>query len=43
MRELLVRAAIHRARLSQPTALQALRPLAESIDNPALQAAIACL
>jgi DNA-binding SARP family transcriptional activator len=43
MRELLVRAAIHRDRLSQPTALQALRPLAESIDNPALQAAIACL
>jgi hypothetical protein len=43
MRELLVRAAMHRDRLSQPAALEALRPLAEMIDNPALQAAIACV
>jgi DNA-binding SARP family transcriptional activator len=43
MRELLVRAAIHRDRLSQPAALEALRPLAEVIDNPALQAAVACV
>jgi hypothetical protein len=41
MRELLVRAAIHRDRLSQPMALAAVRPLVETIDNPALQAAVA--
>ena len=39
MRELVVRAAIHRDRLSSPAALRAVAPLAEAIDNPALHAA----
>jgi DNA-binding SARP family transcriptional activator len=39
MRELLVRAAMHRNQLSQPMALAAVRPLLEAIDNPSLLAA----
>jgi DNA-binding SARP family transcriptional activator len=38
MRELLARAWLHRARLSDPGALDAARVLATAIDNPALQA-----
>ncbi len=40
-RELVVRAAIHRARLGDATALDAVRPLAEAIANPALNAELA--
>jgi DNA-binding SARP family transcriptional activator len=43
MRELLVRAAMHRARLGDGAALDALRPLAEAIDNAALDAELAVL
>jgi DNA-binding SARP family transcriptional activator len=38
MRELLVRAAMHSARLGNRAALDALYPLAEAIENPALHA-----
>ena len=38
MRELVVRAALHRARLGDPGGLASARLLAEAIDNPALQA-----
>lgn len=41
MRELLVRAAMHRARLGDGAALDAMRPLAEAIANPALDAELA--
>ena len=41
MRELLVRAAVHRARLGDTAALDAMRPLAEAIANPALDAELA--
>lgn len=41
MRELIVRAAMHRAALGDPAGLEASRPLAEAIDSPALQAALA--
>jgi tetratricopeptide (TPR) repeat protein len=37
MRELLVRAAVHRARLGDPSALDAVRPIADAIDSPALR------
>ncbi len=40
-RELVVRAALHRARLGDPGGLQATRLLGDSIDNPALHAAVA--
>jgi DNA-binding SARP family transcriptional activator len=43
MRELVVRAAIHRARLGDSSALDAARPLAATIDNPALDAALATI
>ncbi|MHB8240937.1 MAG: tetratricopeptide repeat protein [Solirubrobacteraceae bacterium] len=43
MRELLVRAAAHRARLGDPAALAALRPLAHAIANPALDADLAAV
>jgi hypothetical protein len=43
MRELLVRAAIHRARLGDGAALEAVRPLAEAIANPALDAELALI
>jgi DNA-binding SARP family transcriptional activator len=43
MRELLVRAAIHRARLGDTAALDAMRPLAEAIANPALDAELALI
>ena len=43
MRELLVRAAIHRARLGDASALDGVRPLAEVIDNPVLDAELANL
>jgi hypothetical protein len=36
MRELVVRAQIHRSRLGDPSALATARILATSIDNPAL-------
>jgi DNA-binding SARP family transcriptional activator len=38
MRELIVRAALHRARLGNPAGLEAARPLAETIDSPLLHA-----
>jgi tetratricopeptide (TPR) repeat protein len=38
MRELVVRAALHRVRLGDPSALSAARPLGEAIDNPLLHA-----
>jgi tetratricopeptide (TPR) repeat protein len=38
MRELVVRGALHRARLGDPTGVASARLLAESIDNPALHA-----
>jgi len=38
MRELVVRAALHRARLGDPGGLTAARLLGEAIDNPALHA-----
>lgn len=41
MRELLVRAALHRDRLGQPGAVAAAAALARSIDNPALHEALA--
>jgi DNA-binding SARP family transcriptional activator len=41
MREMLVRAAMHSARLGDPSALDALRPLAETIESPALDAELA--
>ncbi|MEO6859309.1 MAG: BTAD domain-containing putative transcriptional regulator [Solirubrobacteraceae bacterium] len=41
MRELMVRAAMHRARLGDAAALDAMRPLAEAIANPALDAELA--
>ena len=41
MRELVVRAAMHSARLGDRSALDAVRPLAESIDSPALYAELA--
>jgi tetratricopeptide (TPR) repeat protein len=41
MRELLVRAAMHSARLGDRSALDAVRPLAETIDNPALHLELA--
>ncbi len=40
-RELVVRAALHRARLGDPGGLPASRLLGEAIDNPALHAALA--
>ena len=41
MRELIVRAAIHRARLGDPGGIEAVRPLAAAIENPGLHAALA--
>jgi DNA-binding SARP family transcriptional activator len=41
MRELVVRAALHRARLGDRGGLEPVRLLGESIDNPALQAGLA--
>jgi hypothetical protein len=41
MRELVVRAALHRVRLGDPGAVDSARLLAEGIDNPALQAELA--
>jgi hypothetical protein len=41
MRELGVRAALHRARLGDPSGLVAARPLGEAIDNPLLRTALA--
>ena len=41
MRELVVRAALHRARLGDPGAFEAARLLGEAIDNPALHAELA--
>lgn len=41
MRELVVRAAIHRARLGDPDAMESARMLAEAIDNPALHTELA--
>jgi DNA-binding SARP family transcriptional activator len=41
MRELVVRAAIHRARLGDPSGLESARLLSEAIDNPALHAELA--
>ncbi len=41
MRELVVRAALHRARLGDPSGLESARLLGEAIDNPALQAELA--
>jgi hypothetical protein len=41
--ELLVRAAMHRARLGDGAALDAVRPLAEAIANPALDAELALI
>jgi DNA-binding SARP family transcriptional activator len=43
MRELLVRAAMHSARLGDSAALDAVRPLAEAIENPALHAELAII
>jgi DNA-binding SARP family transcriptional activator len=43
MRELLVRAAVHRARLGDTATLDAMRPLAEAIANPALDAELALI
>jgi len=43
MRELIVRAALHRAALGDPAGVEAVRPLAETIDSPALRAALAAL
>jgi DNA-binding SARP family transcriptional activator len=40
-RELVVRAALHRARLGDPGGLQASRLLGDAIDNPALHSALA--
>jgi hypothetical protein len=41
MRELVVRAAVHRAHLGDPNGLGPARLLAEAIDNPLLQAELA--
>ena len=41
MRELVVRAAVHRARLGDPSGLAAARVLGEAIDNPLLRTALA--
>ena len=41
MREFVVRAALHRARLGDPSGLATARPLGEAIDNPALHAELA--
>jgi hypothetical protein len=41
MRELLVRAAVHSARLGNNTALEALGPLGEAIDSPELRSRLA--
>jgi ATP/maltotriose-dependent transcriptional regulator MalT len=41
MRELVVRAALHRARLGDSSAVEAVRLLGEAIDNPALHAELA--
>jgi tetratricopeptide (TPR) repeat protein len=41
MRELVVRAALHRAALGDPSGVEAARPLAEAIESPALRAALA--
>ena len=41
LRELTVRAALHRARLGDPSGLEPARLLGEAIDNPALQAGLA--
>lgn len=43
MRELLVRAAIHRARLGDTAALDAMRPLAQAIANPVLDHELALI
>jgi hypothetical protein len=43
MRELVVRAALHRARLGEPSSLESARALGEEIDNPALQAELAAV
>jgi DNA-binding SARP family transcriptional activator len=43
MRELIVRAALHRAALGDPAGLEAARPLAEAIDSPALHLALEVL
>jgi tetratricopeptide (TPR) repeat protein len=40
MRELIVRAALHQADLGNRAGIEAARPLAETIDSPALQAAM---
>ena len=41
MRELVVRAALHRARLGDPSGVESARLLGEAIDNPALHAELA--
>ncbi len=41
MRELVVRAALHRARLGDPSGVESARLLGEAIDNPALHAKLA--
>jgi DNA-binding SARP family transcriptional activator len=41
MRELVVRAALHRAMLGDPSGMESARLLAEAIDNPALHAELA--
>ena len=41
MRELIVRAALHRARLGDPSGLESARLLGEAIENPALHADLA--
>ena len=41
MRELVVRAALHRARLGDPSGLESAHPLGEAIDNPLLHAELA--
>jgi hypothetical protein len=41
LRELVVRAALHRARLGDPAAAETARLLGEAIDNPALHAEMA--
>ena len=41
LRELVVRAALHRARLGDPSGVEAARLLGEAIDNPALHAELA--
>jgi hypothetical protein len=41
LRDLLVRATVHRARLGEPSALESARSLAAQVDNPALDELIA--